>query len=720
MPIRLSGLASGMDTEAMVSALVSSYTMQKDNLVKAQTRLSWKQDSWKALNSTIYNFYSGKLAAAKQSKTYNLKTASISNSTYAKVTAASGAVNGTQTLEVKELAAAGYLTGAEISGKDSEGNRKKLSGDSKLSSVAGLEGMTSGSITVSVEGKSTDISVSGDMTVNQFIVRLKDAGLGANFDENNQRFFIYSKTSGKQHDFSMVSNDAGGLKALQGLGLFTLNDTDIKEYREWAGYASDPDALNAVKDAAYKKIEIKYEDRAKTYASKYNAAKKIIDTMEADDTWNGRDNVEARKNVYKSEIATQFAGYELKDDDGNIVTDDAGNPYYDTEKIEADGKTELYNTLQRNVTNLENQLKTYDDNKRVMADTAAFVTFNDEGVAVAATAEDADTTAYDNIVAEVDAENATLRANSDAAIDSKVAYAQQMVADIDAGNLTASDGAQRVVGEDAKIILNNAVFVNNTNNFSINGLTIQATERTGSERVTITTDTDIDGIYNSIKDFLGEYNAMIKAMDTAYNAPSAKGYEPLTSEEKEAMTDDEIEKWEKKIKDSILRKDGILGNASSALKTNMTTAIEINGKKYSLASFGIKTLGYFDSGDNEKGVFHIDGDPDDSQTKGADDKLRAAIANDPETVISFFTQLATNVYTDLGKRMSTSSLSSIYTIYNDKEMSIEYSRYNTKISDKEDEIARWEDYYYRKFSRMESALAALNSQSSSLTSFLGG
>ena len=47
MPIRLSGLSSGLDTESLVSALVSSYTLQKDNLVKAQTKLSWKQESWK-------------------------------------------------------------------------------------------------------------------------------------------------------------------------------------------------------------------------------------------------------------------------------------------------------------------------------------------------------------------------------------------------------------------------------------------------------------------------------------------------------------------------------------------------------------------------------------------------------------------------------------------------------------------------------------------------
>ena len=47
MAIRLSGMVSGMDTESLVSALVSSYKLKKDNLVKAQTKLSWKQEKWK-------------------------------------------------------------------------------------------------------------------------------------------------------------------------------------------------------------------------------------------------------------------------------------------------------------------------------------------------------------------------------------------------------------------------------------------------------------------------------------------------------------------------------------------------------------------------------------------------------------------------------------------------------------------------------------------------
>ena len=280
-----------------------------------------------------------------------------------------------------------------------------------------------------------------------------------------------------------------------------------------------------------------------------------------------------------------------------------------------------------------------------------------------------------------------------------------------------SKGASRKVGQDSEIELNGATFTSNSNNYSINGITIQVTAKTkDDEQVTITTDTDVDAIYKSIKDMFTEYNKLIKSMDEAYNADSSKGYEPLTDDEKSAMTDDEVEKWETKIKDSLLRKDDTLSSIINTMKNDMASSITINGKSYALSSFGIATQGYFASGENEKGVYHIDGDSDDSVTSGNDDK---SIAGDPETVVSFFSQLFSKVYTDLGNKMATSSVSSAYTVYNDKQMNKQYSEYTTKISDAESKITTWEDYYYSKFSAMESALSKLNSQTSSMSGLFG-
>ncbi len=720
MGIRLSGIVSGMDTEALVSALVSSYSLQKDNLVKAQTKLSWKQDGWKAMNTKIYSFYSGKLSAARLSKSYDLKAASISNSTYAKVTASSAAVNGTQTLEVEELASTGYLTGGVITGKDDNGNVAKITSGMKLGNIDGMSGLVGGALAVTVDGKTTNIEVSADMTVNQFIVKLKDAGVNASFDEQNQRFFVSSKTSGLKGDFSLTANNDAGLTALQSLKLFTINKADEAEYKKWADYLDQSGnataEFTALIEKAYESAKVDVAARAKEYADKYNAAKKVVDAMDGDATitkaegQSTEDALKAGIADLENKLAIEYADYAIKDDEGNITG-------YDTDKLKEDGKLEEYNAVQNKITAAENNLKLYQESVAVMADMEQYVTIGDDGTAVAATAADADTSKFAAVQAVVDAENATIRNNIETEYMKKAKNAAQMIADM--GTMTSSNGAVRITGQDAKIILNGADFTSNTNNFSINGLTIQATAKTNGEKVTITTSTDVDAIYDSIKSFFKEYNDLIKSMDEAYNATSAKGYEPLTSEEKEAMSDDEVEKWEKKIKDSLLRKDSTLGNASTAMKNAMAAAIEINGKKYSLASFGIKTQGYFEAAANERGVYHIDGDSDDSISSGNDDKLRAMIASDPEVVVEFFSKLTTKVYEDLGKRMASSSVSSVYTIYNDKELATEYSEYNTKIADKEDEITTWEDYYYKKFSAMESAMASLNSQQSALSGLLG-
>lgn len=693
MPIRLSGLSSGMDTESLVKALVSGYNVQKDNLVKARTKLEWKQDAWKTMNTSIYNFYKGRLASARMSKTYNLKKASISNSNIAKVSAASNAVTGSQTLKVTNLAAMGYLTGGQISAKPDKDGSTKITGSTKLSDIKGMDSITGGSLSVAIDGKRTDVYIDKDLNVNQFIAKLKDAGISANFDEGNQRFFVSASKSGKDHDFSITANDADGLKALQSLGLFTKNDKDKEEYNKWASYATNASELAAVKQAEYEKLEVKVEDRAQAYADKYNDAKAVIEGIESDDTWKGLARAKSDLASEKNTFNTKFSQYKVGDE-------------YDTSKMSESERAE-FGAMSKSIAAQESNIKLYEDNTKIVSDSKSYVKLDSDGNAVA----DPTNTKVKN---EVKSENANLKQSISDNLDAKVAYSVQMKAAYD--SMQDSEGAVRIKGDDAVIELNGATFTSNTNNFAVNGLTIQVTEKTDTA-VTITTEADIDAVYNNIKEFFKEYNTLIMAMDTAYNADSSKGYEPLTSEEKEAMTDDDIEKWEKKIKDALLRKDSTLGGAASAMKTLMNSAIEINGKKYSLASFGIKTQGYFDSGKNEKGVYHIDGDPDDTVSAGNDDKLKAMLASDPDVVIEFFTQLSTKVYDDLGKKMSSTKLSSMYTLYNDKQMATEYSSYNTKIKDKEDYITRMEDYYYKKFTAMETALAKLNQTQTSLSGF---
>lgn len=300
----------------------------------------------------------------------------------------------------------------------------------------------------------------------------------------------------------------------------------------------------------------------------------------------------------------------------------------------------------------------------------------------------------------------------------------------------------KIEGQDAEIVLNGATFTSDSNTFSINGLTINTLGVT-DEEISIVTSTDYDGIYNTIKDFLTEYNDLINEMDKLYNADSARKYDMLTDDQKESMTDDEVEQWEDKIKSALLRKDNSLYNVMNTLTTTMMdgyyennlsdkqkknmSASEISawykengGKKHYLSDYGIGTLSYFEAQDNEHHAYHINGDADDEFTSTKEDKLKAAIAEDPEGTANFFATLCKTLYSKLDETMSESTeYSSIYKVYNDKQLKKDYNDYTTKISDAEDELNDYEDRWYNKFSKMEVALSKLQSQTSSISSMLG-
>lgn len=314
----------------------------------------------------------------------------------------------------------------------------------------------------------------------------------------------------------------------------------------------------------------------------------------------------------------------------------------------------------------------------------------------------------------------------DAAIAS---FVKQVQSAHDIANNTSIEyntDAKKIDGCDSEIYLNGIKYTGSSNSYSINGLNITAQVVTDTDgkasdanAISITTSTDTQGIYDKIKDFLSQYNSLINEITSLYNADSAKGYEPLTDDEKDAMSDTEVEKWEQKIKDSLLRRDDNLESLMSAMTSAMSGAVEVNGKKMYLSNFGIKTLGYLNAPKNQQNAYHIDGDEDDANSSGNADKLMTAITSDPDTVIDFMQGLASNLYNSVHKKMQTSSLSSIYTVYNDKEMASEYSDYTDLIKKWEEKLQDKEDYYYKKFSSMETALSKLNSQTSSLSGLFG-
>lgn len=761
MPIRLSGLNSGLDTEALVSALVTSYSEKKKKYEKSQQKLSWTQDAWKSVNTSVHDLYS-KVSSLRFSSAYSMKKTNVSDATKASVKAGASTPNGTQVLKVTDLAQAGYMTGGQLSG---------VKGGTKLSEL-GVK--ASGKINIVQNGKTKEIEVDGDTTVNSFINKLKDAGLNASFDEKNQRIFLSAKESGKDNDFSITAGDSTGLSALSKLGLIAGDDTATKTaYTDLNKLNSKYDSVDSIEEAL-KSVRDAYQNKAEAQSqisaldsqiSAANAYKTIVDSnKKLDDagfshktfnTYAGMTN--ADKTYVDSEWNTYTGREEIKDDDGNVT----GYKYYNDDPENAvtvaveDGYSTVSETAEKMASDAEVDLEAYksalkewgnyssdtsgtlDKANEIInneADLDAYIGTEDDTQGTSLYAQRA---AQQNIITESDA---TISGHSDllkysnsitsATSDDDIAnYAESLMSKIETASaglaaLESTDGprAQKVNGQDARIYLNDVEYTSNSNSFTVNGLSITALARTGTKNddgITITTSNDVQGLYDKVKDFLSQYNEVINDIYAQYNASSARGYEPLSDEEKEAMSDKQVEKWEEKIKSSLLRRDTTLGGIINTMTSTMSASYEINGQKYSLASFGIKTLGYFGSSKNENYAYHIDGDEDDTAVSGNSDKLMAALTSDPDSVIDFMKKLTDGLYKGLDKKMKATTMRSAYTIYNDKEMASEYSDYTSLIKKWDDRLKSMEDSYFKKFAKMESALSTLQQSTSSLAGMLG-
>ena len=620
-----------------------------------------------------------------------------------------------------------------------------------------------GSFSVSGSGITIDVDINEDMTLEDVVGKFKAMGLNASYDQDNQRFFISSANSGAINNFTLTANDSKGMEALAKLGLLSTFDPDSEEYKgykTWADYATDAAAYQKVLDAEIARR-----------AAAYKAAN---DQLTADNEQIRKNNITNQENLEKLEgydpsetrdsLKRSLYGYEVTqnkldadgnpipklDADGNEMKDADGNTIYETEtvtKYDTDSIGGDLKAAKEKLADLQKQLEEY--NKEGSTATEEEIAAVEQEIIAATTDVEAKQKTFDEAETRyafldgIETNKKLIEENEATIADNQTYYAEDADGNITATQKLSDDvkaeydekvanavkvmngdykdlaTATKVDGCDAEITMNGAKFTSMSNTFTINGLTFDALETTTNE-VTITTTEDTDGIYNMIKNFFSEYNKLINEMDSLYNADAAKGYDPLLSEEKKELSDSEVEEWEKKIKDSLLRKDSTLSTVSDAMKTILMQGVEVNGKQMYLSDFGINTLGYFTAPENERNAYHIDGDADDSSTSKETDVLKAMIAADPDTVTAFFTKLSNKLYNSLTEKMSATTMSSAFTVYNDKQMKSDYESYTEKISKQEEKLNDLIDSWYKKFSAMETALAKLESKNSAISGMFGG
>ena len=105
---------------------------------------------------------------------------------------------------------------------------------------------------------------------------------------------------------------------------------------------------------------------------------------------------------------------------------------------------------------------------------------------------------------------------------------------------------------------------------------------------------DVDTVINNIKNFIEEYNKLIDTIRTKVTERYDRSYLPLTDEQKDAMKDKDVEKWEEKAKTGLLRNDSLLEGILLDMRKAMYEKIE--GVSISLKDIGIESKSYLDNG----------------------------------------------------------------------------------------------------------------------------
>lgn len=712
MPIRMTGLTSGLDTESIVNQLMSAQRTKQTKVENKKQKLEWKQEIWKGLNTKIYGFYKDSLSKMKYSSNYSTKKASVSDSTKLTATASTKAAAGSYKVEINKIASAQYVTSGKLDYKDTDGKTAKTATSStKLSDL----GMSLGTVLkLKVGDKSSALEVNDSTTIKDFVNFCSNAGLNATFDEKQQRFFLSSKDSGEENSFSLSANtyssegDTAITELNDAVGLANLTSSQKTKYNSivYGAIASgtqisddDKETLKSLAvssadaDAKSKATEFYRASLNKTYDISDEEKEKIKKKYESDLTLSGDDRTKAiadaiekkkqsdieeklKTDEYKTKISeavtkgitaeeVRKAGLAVNDDLG--VEDPASISKYTFEKTETRKK------------NAENAIE------------SAVVKFN--------------TAIKSGITSDNGSGLLKLGLSN---FDGATSYKEGDLA----SNMVLSKAA------DTEIVYNGATLTSNNTSIEVAGVTLNLLGTTAAgESVNVTVSNDTSAVYDTIKEFITEYNSILKTMNTYYDAASASSYEVLTDEQKEAMSDDEVDKWNTKIKDSLLRRDSTLSSLISVMKTDMMGSYKAsNGKTYSLANLGISTSS---KNYNEGGLLHIKGDEDDDEFADSTNTLMQMLEEDPDTVKEVLSGLASNLYDSLNKKMSTSTMSSTLTFYNDKEMASQLSDYKKEISNWESKLSDMEEKYYSQFSAMETALAKLQSQQNTLSSYLG-
>lgn len=267
-------------------------------------------------------------------------------------------------------------------------------------------------------------------------------------------------------------------------------------------------------------------------------------------------------------------------------------------------------------------------------------------------------------------------------------------------------------GTNATVSINGVTTQRNSNTFSINGVTFTLNQNM-TESAVISVNNDTDKTFDAIKNYVEKYNELITKINEKTSQAIYRDYKPLTDEERESLSEKQIEQWEEKARSGLLKNDSILTSGLGQMRTDFYSPLSnASGAFNQLAQIGISTSANY----REGGKLVIN-----------EEKLREAIQQDSASVMQLFTANGTDKASQgLARRLRESIGSTIQqiearagnTARTNQQFTIgrELLNVDKRISTFEIRLQQKETRYWRQFTAMEKAINISNNQSMQLMS----
>lgn len=697
-----SGMMSGIDTEALVESMLTDIQGKIDKQNQEQQKLEWQQEIYRSVISKIQSFQSKYFdltssSSLRTSAFFNKMTTTSSNSAAVKIVATNSSMTQDFKVQAAQLAKAAKLTSGKVS-----------TGEIKVNFDESFFETPTQELSIKVGENEQTINLLDYSSVEDIATAINDMGLGVNATVEEGKL----KLDGGETEFSVSGSD----NALSTLGISAgtvkVNDEDLY-------------VLESSKEVDLSKLDSEPKDSAELTFSLNGISRNI--TISKDEA----DPVSYLREQLKKNFGTSVS----VSDDGTITTG-AGQSLTVSGDVEVLGLTATASTTLRTSAKL-----TESGMAGLVADENGKYNISINGHDFSF---DGDKT-INNIINEInDADiGVTISYNSlsDAFTLTNDDAGKGFEINV-SGNLADAMFADSkfTEGQNAIVNINGTTVERTTNSFSYNGVSIELKATTGSYETnadgsyvtdadgnfvaqagtvdnasTVESTRDTDAIVETIKEFVNDYNALIKELN-GYTHAAANDYEPLTDAQRKEMSEDEIEKWEKKAKEDLLRNDKDISNFLTSMRTAIYSKAGENGN--TLAQFGINSSSEW----KDYGKLEID-----------EEELKNALNTAPDLVTELFTGengLATKLNTICKNTANVSSASpgSLVQLAGvEGKASESNNTIQSRLDSIKDKLENLKQVYemrktrfWNQFNAMETALGNMNSTSGYLAQMLGG